>query len=471
MGSKILMKKIFIILVLFLSSSITNADDLNKNNRQENIKYCQQYENYKTDLKEDPGYYYYHVATCMYEKINDGKSFLEVSELFKKSASYNYPLSNFSLGFLYETKYKTGSIVFGVPANPEDLIIAIENYTKAANAGSASAQNNLGELYLDEANLSEKLKGNDNRNDVKNDNVPIQLPDLSKALYWLELAAQNGDPAAQGTVADLYRQGVGVTQDFVISYSWFNLSFASQMTFNKSMYEKIGKEMVPVMMKERDDVYNSLTDIQKNKAQELSKNYKEKYFHFPSTLDKACKAVQKYMALKNSMKLISHTVDAYKKFQTSLTNKLIDLCGATYHIDKNNHLIVVVDQRKTIKLLSEAIKMPDVIYSSKISLKELKDHPMEITLVASLKAAVFLVPYIFENNPKLNTTKVKVYLIHNVMSEESEKDLFFSYDISKNQNENIDWEKFNAFDSIKIFDNFRFGNSSWIANEISKIGK
>jgi TPR repeat protein len=48
--------------------------------------------------------------------------------------------------------------------------------------------------------------------------------DYKEASRWYRLAAEQGDPFAQASLALLYRFGKGVVQDYVQSYMWFYLS-------------------------------------------------------------------------------------------------------------------------------------------------------------------------------------------------------------------------------------------------------
>ncbi len=45
-----------------------------------------------------------------------------------------------------------------------------------------------------------------------------------EAEHWYRLAAEQGDPFAQASLALLYRFGKGVRQDYVQAYMWFSLA-------------------------------------------------------------------------------------------------------------------------------------------------------------------------------------------------------------------------------------------------------
>jgi TPR repeat protein len=48
--------------------------------------------------------------------------------------------------------------------------------------------------------------------------------DYTEAYRWYRLAADQGDPFAQASVALLYRFGKGVPRDYVRAYMWFQIS-------------------------------------------------------------------------------------------------------------------------------------------------------------------------------------------------------------------------------------------------------
>ena len=45
-----------------------------------------------------------------------------------------------------------------------------------------------------------------------------------KALFWWTKAAEQGNPRAQFQLGLMYSYGVGVLEDFIKSYAWFNLA-------------------------------------------------------------------------------------------------------------------------------------------------------------------------------------------------------------------------------------------------------
>lgn len=179
---------------------------------------------------------------------------------------------------------------------PNDILVAIDNFTQAANAGSAHAQNELAEIYLDQILFTEEEQA---QRDVHTKDAVISLPDLNKAIYWFIEAAHNGSPAAQGTLSQLYRLGVGLPQDFVKAYVWQNIHIAAMLAFNPTVASGFGRKLIYDKQSNRDNLYKLLTDKQKNQAQKLTKEYSEKYLVAPTQLDPACGKAQRMIALNN----------------------------------------------------------------------------------------------------------------------------------------------------------------------------
>lgn len=79
---------------------------------------------------------------------------------------------------------------------------------RAAIAGDAKAQSNIGFLLLDDGNpTSEAIASL--RSGI--------APDNEKAAFWLERAAQSGVATASSMLGDLYRDGRGVAQDSLLA--------------------------------------------------------------------------------------------------------------------------------------------------------------------------------------------------------------------------------------------------------------
>ncbi len=313
------MKKLLLIILVSCGvTSVAIADGINeevtkKSTKSAEVNDCRAFDNDQKTLKDNPGFYYYKMAICRLDYIDKKEVFEKVVELFQKSADNKYSPSYYVLGLLFENKYEYGSLYYGIKGKPIDLVNAIKNYEIAAHYGSSNAQNILGEIYLDKANLPDEYR-NFGSMDIKKNEMLINLPNINKAVFWLEKAAKNGSPAAQGTLADLYRQGIGVPQDYVLAYVWENLSVASQSRFNESMQEeKIGRKLFLGQKNLRDKLYEDLLPDQKVEARRLLQEYSKNYFVAPNQLDLVCNNLQKAIALKNAMKALNNLAKSYEK--------------------------------------------------------------------------------------------------------------------------------------------------------------
>ena len=134
------------------------------------------------------------------------------------------PIAQFCLGFMY----KHG---LGVAANLEK---AEEWYTKAAEQGYPSAQNNLGVMYV---RRYEESEGNDPKILETAEkwfqkaaaqgyppgqfNLSIITEEASTAAKWTKKAANREYPPAQDYLGELYYHGNGIDKDLKESVKWY----------------------------------------------------------------------------------------------------------------------------------------------------------------------------------------------------------------------------------------------------------
>ena len=125
---------------------------------------------------------------------------------------------------------------------PRDYGQAHDWFQKAAEQGNAEGQNNLGLMF-------------DHGRGVERDFVQ------ARKLYIQ--AAKQGHANAQYNLALLYTNGQGVPQDDIEAYVWANIAAAQgQSTLAKDLRDKLRRILGPTCI---------------SKAQELSKEYFEKY--------------------------------------------------------------------------------------------------------------------------------------------------------------------------------------------------
>ena len=160
---------------------------------------------------------------------DEGKPSL--AEIQKKAEQGN-PEAQAELGLLYRRGREIS----------QDYGLAEKWFRSAAEQGHADAQNNLGLMY-------------DHGRGVERDFVE------ARKLYLQ--AAKQGHANAQYNLALLYTNGQGVPQDDIEAYVWANIAAAQgQSTLAKDLRDKLRRILGPTCI---------------SKAQELSKEYFEKY--------------------------------------------------------------------------------------------------------------------------------------------------------------------------------------------------
>src|SRR5690606_27503971 len=120
------------------------------------------------------------------------KDYKDALQWFLKADSYGTPSSNigFYMGYMYANALGTET----------NYVEAAKWYTKAANQGSAAAQNNLGILYQNGQGVEK---------------------DLNKAAEWYTKAANQDNPYGQNSLGNCYRYGNGVEKDINKAIEWY----------------------------------------------------------------------------------------------------------------------------------------------------------------------------------------------------------------------------------------------------------
>ena len=124
---------------------------------------------------------------------------------------------------------------------PEDYTEAVKWYRKAAEQGKAGAQSNLGATYAHGWGVPQ---------------------DYAEAVKWYRKAAEQGSARAHGNLGAMYYLGQGLPEDDVQPYAWLNIAVA-QGEKNIEAAKKI--------------IAESMTGEELARAQELSREYWEKY--------------------------------------------------------------------------------------------------------------------------------------------------------------------------------------------------
>jgi TPR repeat protein len=142
---------------------------------------------------------HFQLATVYYEQ----RRFTEAVRSLRHAADRELPRAQVMLA----TMYRLGQ---GVPVDLEESTRLL---TRAANRGSADAQNNLGMAYLT--------------------GDGVAAPDPGKAAVWFERAARQGQVNAQFSLAMLHVRGQGVPVDEALGLAW--LEIAAERGFQQAI--------------------------------------------------------------------------------------------------------------------------------------------------------------------------------------------------------------------------------------------
>lgn len=214
----------------------------------------------------------YNLGLLLLTGLSGKPSPSEAANNFQLAAEAGIAAAQHKLGKLYDK----GDVL---KENPEE---ALQWYHKAAEQGYAQAQFDLGMMY----HLGKGVQKNDEialhwlglaaterilaaQTEIAEfyDRGYGTQQDRLKAFYWYCQAAEQGNADAQLALGFKYALGEGVPQDFVLAYVWFNLSGAQGNT---------------AASKERETVLQSMTPRQIEQAQELSRDYFDRYVVKPN---------------------------------------------------------------------------------------------------------------------------------------------------------------------------------------------
>ena len=119
--------------------------------------------------------------------------------------------------------YKAGEDAY----NRGDYATAVHEWQPLAEQGDASAQINLGTLYVNGQGVSK---------------------DYQQALYWFRLAAKQGNAMALTKLGLMYERGNGVTQDFILAHKWYILGAANGDNLGAELRDALAKRMTPAQI-------------------------------------------------------------------------------------------------------------------------------------------------------------------------------------------------------------------------------
>jgi len=146
-----------------------------------------------------------------------------------------------------------------------DYDTALRIFRQLAEQGNASAQYNLGVMYLKGQGVAQDYtaavrwyrKAADQNHAGAQDNLGVMYSqgwgvtqDYAAALRWYRKAADQGDANAQLNLGVMYTFGRGVTQDYVQALMWYNLAAARGLKLGRQNRDLLAKQMTPEQIAE-----------------------------------------------------------------------------------------------------------------------------------------------------------------------------------------------------------------------------
>jgi uncharacterized protein len=126
-------------------------------------------------------------------------------------------------------QYRLGQLYDEGTGVPQDYGQAKEWFEKAAKQGHVGAQVNLGTLYLQGEGAPQSAQ---------------------MALFWLSRAAEQGHALAFAKLGWMYAQGRGVLQDFIQAHKWYSLAAANGHEKSAGYRDALAIQMTPAQIAE-----------------------------------------------------------------------------------------------------------------------------------------------------------------------------------------------------------------------------
>ena len=252
------------------------------------------------------------------------RNYAEAIKLFRRAAQQDYSLAQYNIGFMYEggfgvrQDYATALKWYGRAAEQDyalaqynigvyysqgwgveqDYGQAIKWYLKAAEQDSAPAQTNLGLMHFKGKGVRQnytkalrwfRLAANQGQPSAQTSLGAMYARGLGglkknygEAARWYRKAAKQGSAIAQTNLGDLYARGLGVRQDYIQAYKWYDLAAAQNNENASKSRRKIAARMSPTQVSKA----QRLSRVWKLGSQSLTKDPLLKY-SAPSSLTAA----------------------------------------------------------------------------------------------------------------------------------------------------------------------------------------
>ena len=155
------------------------------------------------------------------------QKYAEAMQWYRKAADAGDATAMDNLGSMYENGKGTA----------QDYAEAMQWYRKAADAGNATAMNNLGSMYEDgkgaAQDYAEAMQWYRKAADAGNVTAMVHLgymydhgegveQNYAEAMKWYHKAAEKGYARAMNILGYMYRNGLGVEQDYAEAMKWYH---------------------------------------------------------------------------------------------------------------------------------------------------------------------------------------------------------------------------------------------------------
>ena len=95
--------------------------------------------------------------------------------------------------------------------------------------------------------------------------LEIGTQDYKEVLKWCRLAAEQGFAVAQSNLGEMYANGKGVTQDYIIAYMWFDITASNGHEEGEKFRDTQESKMTP----------EQITKAEQLARECIKKNYKD----------------------------------------------------------------------------------------------------------------------------------------------------------------------------------------------------
>lgn len=199
----------------------------------------------------------------------NNKDYTESAKWFTKAAEAGNAVAQYNLGNMHAD---------GMGGLQKDYAEAVKWYQKSADQGYGFAQNNVGIAYKNGQGVAQDyVEAVKWFTKAAEQNIAVAqntlgaiyatgvegIPqDYTKAVQWYQKAAENNDANGQLNLGSMYTSGNGVKKDVVQAYLWISLAAAQN---KKSAAERLA-DLQQIMTPEQITEAKNLAEAWKNKS-------------------------------------------------------------------------------------------------------------------------------------------------------------------------------------------------------------